>query len=669
MKLTKLALILFLICGLANEALAQESEERGPGTGEAGSPIMLEPVVVTAGRIEEKARNVTRAMTIIPQEEIKKNQYQDLGELLRNYGLQIDSYTPNSALAQISIRGIRTSLAGNDLQGSILLLIDGRRMGTDNVSLVPLVNVERIEILRGPAAVQYGASAVGGVVNIISKRGQEEFSAQAEAGGGSWNSFRTQGGLAGMIGPVDFSGGVSYLTMRDYSTAKGKYYRNTDLPNKVAYSANLSFNFLDEHRLGAKIMGIVYDDQGSPGYIDNINRTGFTDRGNYSLDFSYAGGYEDFGLSWMARYFLGHTHYLNDDPADDSGWSYYKSNTDYQGIQGQLSFNRSFISLTGGLDWLKYDTKTYADYFPRREKSDYNNLGLFLLGKLLFFDERLILSGGIRYDAFTLKIPGKSGHFDHTTPSFGAAWHITDWLTLRGNYGTSYRIPSTQELLGFNTGFTNFIGNRDLKPEKGYGWDSGFEIKYEALKLGLTYFYTDYTDKIITRSVSGGDAQYYNLPGTINYQGLEGQASFDIGKAMDWSFVLRPYINFTQMLRYADRKGHKVRNVSDLDMAWGLNFQHPEFGLDVDLRFIYYGHQKIEDFNSGVAWPNPNPLVLIGGKLSADLFVRKTIYEWAGVGAFSIKGEIRNIFNQNIQTIKDYPQPGTSFFVGLRYDY
>ena len=131
-------------------ALAQDAE-------------VMEKVVVTAGRIAEKARTVTQATTVISREEIEKNQYNDLGSMLRNYGIQVNSYTPNQGLSQVAIRGVRSSAMGSDLQGAVLILVDGRRVGTDNLSMLPMVNVERIEIIRGPASVQYGTSVSAGL--------------------------------------------------------------------------------------------------------------------------------------------------------------------------------------------------------------------------------------------------------------------------------------------------------------------------------------------------------------------------------------------------------------------------------------------------------------------------------------------------------------------------
>ena len=658
MKKTALLLAFLTLCPAW--AAAAEPETR-----------VLPNVVVTAGRIEEKAVTVSQSVTVIPSEEIRKNQHQDLSGLLRQQGVQINAYSQNSALSQIYMRGLSTAQMGDDLQGSVLLLIDGRRSGTGNASLIPLVSVERIEIIRGPAAVQYGASAVGGVVNVITRRGTEDFTAMGEIGGGSFDTFRTQGEAAGYLNGkgglgLDYSLGASYLTGNDYKAGDDKKYDNTALDDKAAYSVNLGLNLLEEHRIGVTLLGVKYNNMGSPNDINAVDHTAFNYRHNYSGDFSYEGGYKDYGLGWKARYYTGQTDYLNDNPVDPWNSAYYKSEVDYQGAQGQLSFSKSFLTLTGGMDWAKYETKAYADYFPRPEDSSYSNEGYFILAKLAFWDDLLVVNGGLRYDDYEIKIPNRSKDFDNTTPSLGLAVNPLEWLTLRASYGESYRIPSSQELLGFNNGFTNYVGNRNLDPEEGKGWDVGFDTHYRTLNFALTYFETRYKNKILYRNTGPGTAEYYNLGGKARYRGIEAQTGVDIGDFMDWPFALRPYANLTRMLKYDDEDGNRIHYVSRMDLAYGLGFNHPEWGLDMDLRFTYFGKQDIEYYDPLSFSSSPDHF---GGRTITDLYITKTVFSSEKAGTFSVKAEFKNIFDKYYYQIKEYPAEGRSYWLGFRYDY
>lgn len=615
-------------------------------------------VVVTAGRIEEKAASVTQAVTVISSGEIRKNQHQDIGGLLRQHGLYVGSSAANSSFSQISVRGMRTNLFGDELQSPVLILVDGRRTGTSNISLLPMVNVERIEIMRGAGAVQYGASAMGGVVNIITRRGSEETTAMAEFGAGSFETFRTQGEVAGYLNGFDYSLGASFLTSDDYKTGSGWLYENSAADRKIGYNVNLGYNFLEEHRVGLTALGVDAAGMGSPNDVRAHDLTAHNDRYNYSFDFSYEGGASDYGLDWKTRYFVGRNSYSNWEPA--SLWSpFYQNRADYQGAQGQLSFTRSILTLTGGMDWTKHDMWDYSS-----GDSEYRNTGLFLLGKLSFMEDLLIISGGVRYDDYKIEMGRHDDSLDNTAPSVGLALNPLSWLTLRANYGESFVIPSAMQFLGFAP--YSYIGNPDLDPETGKGWDAGFDLHYRSLNFGVTYFQTDYDDKIAYRPVGGGNSQYYNIDGTVKYRGIEVQAGLDIGEFMDWTFALRPYINFTRMLKYDDQNGHKLPNVSKMDLAYGLGFNHPEWGLDVDLRFIYFGEQKITDIHP-VTWAASEDT--IGGRTTADLYITKSFYRSEKLGTFSVKAELRNIFDKDYYLTKDYPMPGRSYWLGLRYDY
>lgn len=115
---------------------------------------VMDEVVVSESRIEETKREVTANLSIISTEAIEQSSSRDLGELLTEYGLgHIQKYP--GALTSVSIRGFRTETHGNDLQGKVLILLDGRRAGTGNAVKIQTKNIERIEIVRGPGAVQY----------------------------------------------------------------------------------------------------------------------------------------------------------------------------------------------------------------------------------------------------------------------------------------------------------------------------------------------------------------------------------------------------------------------------------------------------------------------------------------------------------------------------------
>ena len=637
-------------CALAFPVMAAAGEEPAGRT---------ETVVVTASRVAEKIENVTQNVTVIPQEEIAKNQYEDMGQLLRHYGIGVSGYGANQSLSQIAIRGIRTPTMGNAMTSAILMLIDGRRAGTTNVSLLPLAGVERIEIIRGPAAVQYGTSAVGGVVNVITKRGGKELEALAEAGYGSWDTVKTNAGVSGSAGPWDFSGGLAWMTVGDdYRTGSGRRVHNSDSDYRLSYVLNTGVNFLEEQRLGLSFLGVRGESIGSPGSLDWQTPEASTDRDQHSLDLVYDGGYNSAGLKWQLRYFDMNEDYEYKDPPS---FVHSRAQTDNQGAQAQLSWNWNILTLTGGVDWLD------NDYSPQQDqsRSELENEAAFLMAKVALLEEKIILNGGLRYDDYTLQVEGRDRDLDKTTYSGGLALHALEWLTFRGNYGTAYRVPTGMETLGYHSDWSEYFGDPDLAPEEGHSWDAGFEIDYGAWRLGVSYFQIDYKNKIATRPVEGG-YEYYNIGGSSRYRGLESQASVDLGQVFDWQFMLRPYLNMTNMFTYEDAEGRELQYVRDADISYGINFLYPSIGLEADLRFVWLGHQKESSYDP---LGNADAEIRTGGDSTVDFFIKKTLLETGEKGRLSIKGEVLNIFDEEYSTIYGYPMPGRSFFVGLRYDF
>lgn len=624
-------------------------------------------VVVTAHRIDESYRAVSQAITVIDSETLDKSQYQDLSGLLQAYGFSIDSYGPSQTSSQVSIRGMKSDYS-NPLDSNVLVLINGAPIATTNLAEIPMDGIERVEIMRGPGAVQYGSSAVGGVVNIIPKAGGDKFHLSAEGGYGSWNSWRALGGLSGKFKIFDFAGSVAWNGQRDnYTTGDGKLYQDTEADGRLGYLMNFGINFNEENRIGAVILGAKDSGLGLSQSLSQEERYNGIDitasRVNSSADVTYDGGYKPSGLAWKLRYFNAYDQFKVTYP--DAG--VYSSYSDYAienmqtGGHGQLSWSRDFLTLIGGLD---YTESQYSSGFaPRYTQTDTGAYGML---KLRFLDDLIVLNGGLRHDFYTFNVEGNTQDMANTSLSAGLIINPLEWLSLRSNIGQSYKVPSGLYVVGYE-GPYGVKGNHDLEPEKGLTWDAGAAVHWRGLKAEITYFATEYRDKIVSRALSDGSgySEYYNQSGASFINGLEGSLSFDLGEFYDWDFTLRPYLNFTRLFEYRDAGGNRLQNTRELTAAFGLNFNNPAWGLDADLRFTYLGFQREPNFSADY----PYPEVRTGGKLIGDFFISKTIHETEGWGKLSVKGEIRNFTNENYAYRYDYPMPGRSFYVGLRYDF
>ena len=203
-----------------------------------GTQTKLEEIVVTATLIPTPAKELPVPVQVISRKEIEESRANDLAEVLTEY-LPEHFQTYPGALSSVSIRGFSSDTTGTDIKGQVLVLIDGHRAGTGNVAEIPLENVERIEIVRGPGSVVYGSAAMGGVVNIITRKGQGPL---PETWGSSMGAgIIPKGTQVFRVAFLDNRVGVSLtgrtITQGSYDTGGGARVPNTGY-NDQAYSAS-----------------------------------------------------------------------------------------------------------------------------------------------------------------------------------------------------------------------------------------------------------------------------------------------------------------------------------------------------------------------------------------------------------------------------------------------
>jgi vitamin B12 transporter len=634
----------------------------------AAQDPVLDEVVVTASRIEEKKKHVTANITVITAEEIKQSPARDLGDLFAEKGIGHVQKYPGS-LTSIGLRGFRTDAHGNDLRGHVLVLLNGRRAGTGNLAKILTRNVERIEILRGPGAVQYGSAGMGGVINVITRQGTKN-GLSLGIGYGSFEEKEISAGATARRGPFDFSGSVSYTSTDDYKTGDGDRFHNTGMDSRVGFSVNAGYTILPGNRVSFVLNGMDVDEAGSPGYLSQNDRDDYSDKKNISGDLIYEGAAAGGKLTWMARYFKGKDEDTWMDPTDSdpTGWDDgqpSKRNTDQQGAQLQVSTRLSFVSLTAGMDWTDYEVET--TWTP--EKTEYENLAGFLLAKGFLLNNHLIFSGGVRYDTYDLKVvqpAGRSEDDNHVSPTAGVAWVVTDALKFRARYAEAFVMPGADQLAADYTSFgRHIIGNADLDPETSDTWELGVDYSAGPMVSSLTWFSTDFSDKIETTTTADGVSSWRNL-GSASLAGFEGELSFDLGQLLEWKYEVKPYLNFVCLTRFEDDEtGRDLQYISEKQAAFGIAVSDYD-GLSARLNVAYTGEQDVTNWETGGF---PAPVVILPDFFVTDLVVSKRVYSSEKAGSLTVRGEVRNLFDENYAYIKGYPMPGIGFFIGLNWDY
>ena len=657
-------LLIFLACLFIASSIPVYAQEES-------DTVTMEEVVVTAGRVKEKKKEITSNITIIDKEEIKNSSAKDLGELLTEKALGHSQRYPGT-LNAIGIHGFRTETHGNDLEGYVLILVNGRRAGTGNSAKISTKNIERVEIIRGPASVQYGSAAMGGVVNVITRQGTGKPSVFVEGMLGSFDYKEGSAGFSGKYKAFDFSGSFTSDSMNDYDTANGERYYNTGYNRKENCSLNLGYEFLPKNRIGVIYSYYDADHVGDSGYLSQNDRDDYKDSSNKSIDFTYDGAAQDSLFSWKFRYFDGKDEdkwvdLTGSDPNifwDDGIPDEQK--TDQKGAQAQVSYNQEYFLVTAGFDWVNYEIETTWD--PK--KSEYDNPASFLMAKARLFDKKLIITGGVRYDDYEvdMKSDGKKESDDHFSPRVGMAYLITDWLKLRANYGEAFKMPSAKQLAAdFTSGGAHYVGNPSLKPEKSQTYEGGVDFSLASFDSSLTYFHTDFKDKI---EDDGGwpDTTWKNV-GKAEIEGIEGNLSYDMGSLFSWDYQVKPYVSFTYLTKYKDKEANKdLKYTSDLHVSYGITVSDLD-GFSANLNLAYTGKQRIDDWKNAGPPTWVAPIIVKGSFTIANFTIAKKILSTEKYGGITLRGEIQNLFDKDYSYVEDYPMPGRIFFLGLRYDF
>ncbi len=628
----------------------------------------MDQIVVTASRAEEQRKEITTNITVVSEEDIKMSSARDIGDLLAEKGVGFVKKYPGN-LTTVGIRGFKAETHGIDLAGYIIVLLDGHRIATSNISKVLTKNVERVEIIRGPASVQYGSNAMGGVINIITKRGKDKPAAFIEGGLGSYNYQEWSFGGSGKVDGFDFSGSFLTSSMDDYENGNGEKYYNSGYGDKEACSLNIGYEFLSNNRLSFIYTDYDAENIGNPGYISANDLDDYKNTSNRSLDFIYDGKTGNGTFSWKVRYYDGKDETENFDPvaSNPDGWDDgvpYKKIIDHKGAQAQLVCIHEQVVVTAGFDWMNYETSSDT-YSPKN--TEYDNPAVYILAKSFFLDQRLIITGGVRYDDYEVNMrdEGTKESDDNICPSIGAAYLLTDYLKVRASYGEAFRMPSANQFAAdyYTSGGKHYLGNPDLDPETSRTYEGGIDFFYDFFNSSLTYFYTDFDDKIDGYTTESGDSSWKNI-GEASISGIEGDISFDIGTFFDLDYSIKPYTNFVYLTKYEDEEtNEELMYTPDFHIAYGITVSDLK-GFSANLNITHTSEQEIYDYQYGTYAKIEKDEFTV-----ANLSISKKIIDYSDYGSMTLKGEIQNLFDRNYEYVQGYPMPGRVFFISLMYEF
>ena len=491
----------------------------------------LSTIVVSAAGFEQDIKNAPASISVVTKEDIEKKNATSIADLLADVpGVDVRNGVGKTGGLNVSMRGMKAE--------DTLILIDGRRQttATDNIMpngfseastsfMPPLSAIERIEVIRGPMSTLYGSDAMGGVINIITKKVSDVWNGNVTVSGNvmdsskeadSWKtSFLVNGPIVNDKLGLQLRGSyydrgeserINNGTSRDPRPTTAENY---DVGAKLSFQAdNQNALWLDgfqsvqtydnaDNRLGTQDTPAK-----ASGYKNELEFT------RNQIAIGHDGDY-DFGI-WNT--YISHTETETDGrtlptEAFEKGSTSPLIGSDRTLKSTDLVADSHIVSqlgnhkVTGGLEFKKQTIEdSIARHITGKDKFDKDSWSIYAEDEWKIADSLGLTFGG-RYEDHS----GFGGHF---SPRAYLVWNTNDILTIKGGITTGYKAPSAKDLENglvdmSGQGKTYVFGNPNLKPETSTNYELGFNLQpTDKINFTTTAFYNQIEDAIISKDIS-----------------------------------------------------------------------------------------------------------------------------------------------------------------------
>ncbi len=424
----------------------------------AYEPIHSDAVVVTASRIAQVRENVLADVSVIERAEIERAGQSTLVELLRRQpGVEISSTGGAGKQSSVFLRGTNSD--------HVVVLVDGLRLnsatlGTFAFENLPLSQIERIEILRGPAASLYGADAIGGVIQIFTRRGEGPPRFHAAAGYGRYHSRHGEAGVSGSAGGLRYAINLGALATDGFSAKKVKSGPDRDRDPYRNLSVNASLGY--EYTAGHEVLMQFFNSEGESDYdcnqpVCNIDQT-LTGHALTSRN--------QFTEHWRSTLRIGMGV---DDATNNTSTFRSVFRTEQRQYLWQNDLSLPLGTLTLAYDRLEQRVGGSTDYAA---SSRDNN------GWLASY----VLDHGRHGLQASLRLDDNSQYGEHTTGNLAYGYRLTPQWRISAGYGTAFKAPTFNQLY-----FPGF-GDPTLEPERSRNLEAALRHDAPRLRLGLILF-------------------------------------------------------------------------------------------------------------------------------------------------------------------------------------
>ncbi|MDO9499363.1 TonB-dependent receptor [Falsiroseomonas sp.] len=559
---------------LAAPGLTPAAAQGGPSNVRLPPVTTLDELVVTATRRPEPRSTLAGTVQVIDEATIRASTAQNLTDLLAENAVGFFSeWTP--AQTSINIRGGSSDGQGRDFRSQVLVLVNGRRAGTANLSKLSPAEVARIEVIRGPASVVYGSQAIGGVINLILRDGLNSPGGQAEIRTGSWGLLEGRVGQGGVLpeSGVDYYLGVAGGRRDSYRAGGGGEQGGTQW-NRLGALGALGV----QTGLGRVATTVRTDGTYDAGFRGSAwNTTNSEDRTNASADVTLDGATPDDRFRWFGQFYAvrdqdnlrwrspiqrsaaglpvpGTDSDRNNRTLDILGLRLQPSMRLWQGADLVTGLDLEHATLRSTRTRIGLPGSGITSQVPPFDNDQTEQtLGLFSELSQRLLDDRLTLRAGVRQSWGETQLDAtdnqpllrlRSASYDATTWSAGASLRVAEGAVLRANAATGFRAPTATDLAADFTalGGGRTFGNPDLKPETSVQYELGSALFRPGWRADLALFQNTISDRITTSPRPGvaNTSDYVNNPGDIVVRGVELQWQGDVARALgitDWRWT------------------------------------------------------------------------------------------------------------------------------------
>ena len=605
----------------------------------ADTTLKTSDIFVTATRTPIPKKNVIADITLISEEEIKLAGSSSLPELLqRQPGIEISNNGGQGKVSTLFLRGASSTHSVILLDG---IRIDSATTGLTAIENIPLSQIEKIEIVRGPASSLYGQDAIGGVIQIFTKKGLNGFKPYFSYGYGKYNTSIAQGGIRGGDDRTSYAINLSSLSSTGFSAFEPNanslaniYNLDKDGYRNKSASASLS------HKINEKF---------------DINFQYFLSQGKNKYDNRYANS--DPSIDWkntqdqeslsgtvnsqLTNYWkssfrvgLGIDDYVEKQRYISAATR--EVDSVYRTIQNQITWQNDLILPLGSLVLLfdKLDQKINATDTSYSKKDRQNDA--YMIGyNLNQANQNFQVS--IRKDF-------NSVYRDATTGNIGYSYAMNSNWSIASSFGTAFRSPT------FNYLFAGSYANPDLQPEKSKNIEAQLKYKSDAEFFSFVTFKNKITDFIISDSTTS--FRPYNINTAEIYGATVSSSHLTNHFQVKSSFTVQSPMNESAD-KYLPRRSNFFGTV-------GLNY------------FIQNWNLGFEATGSGNRYNDAANLFNIPGYIKTNLFADYQITKNLAMNA-----RVDNVLGKNYTYAYEgnpttdgfrYQTPSQSFFISLRYE-